>query len=574
MWKAARLMTLVSVFVTLVSSCGFVTSDSDDYYNEYLEEREKAKKLLHQNYESDMALVRTQRLFNQLDDIAEQCKKYSSRISLSVLSYQISKTGEMKSLMESDLNLLRTEKDNALTKISEIEKRLAETNLERLLENVPLIIKEDEQEGWSERLRGEAASYSYLSGLRSFFTDLERSSEDQVAKVLGSVPAAVATAPTTPSYTPSSVGTGDIQGTVFAPNGMDPISKALVYAPHKGNESLKARVFKPGETAALDCGEPTESYLAKTCSEPTGKFTLKTLPSGDVVIRVKKGSFVLASTTRVKAGETVVVPRVDTTLPSQDSERGTVAKIAVVQGSFDKLEQVLAKIGLAEVRNGVRVAGTEKFDLYDVNQARMVFRDAKKLAGYNLVMINCGIVDQTILDDGAAVAGLRAYVRAGGRLYVTDQAYDIVEQIFPDKIRFANDSSDTEPGILNHAQAGKGGEQLMSTIKSLSLERWLRDGVWCGLNDKRQNCLTGNQIHIQGFSGQWAQMDRVKGSGVDPAVWLEADVEGVKRPLTVTFSEGRGKVLYSSYHTFHGGATGYIYPQERVLQYFVFEMVN
>ena len=45
------------------------------------------------------------------------------------------------------------------------------------------------------------------------------------------------------------------------------------------------------------------------------------------------------------------------------------------------------------------------------------------------------------------------------------------------------------------------------------------------------------------------------------------------KPLTMTFPSGAGKVLYSSYHT-AGASHPYMLPQERILQYLIFEIVQ
>ena len=51
----------------------------------------------------------------------------------------------------------------------------------------------------------------------------------------------------------------------------------------------------------------------------------------------------------------------------------------------------------------------------------------------------------------------------------------------------------------------------------------------------------------------------------------EPFVQGVK-PLTVTLQIGSGKVLYSSYHTDELEPSSGFHPQERILQYLVFEL--
>ena len=102
------------------------------------------------------------------------------------------------------------------------------------------------------------------------------------------------------------------------------------------------------------------------------------------------------------------------------------------------MEDVLAKLGFGEVNEwGVLVPGTETFDLYNRDQLAAVLADLAQMQQYDLIFLNCGADEFPLWTDRAAAATkVRAYVEGGGRLYVTDLAYDYVEQAFPAAIDF------------------------------------------------------------------------------------------------------------------------------------------
>lgn len=86
-----------------------------------------------------------------------------------------------------------------------------------------------------------------------------------------------------------------------------------------------------------------------------------------------------------------------------------------------------------------------------------------------------------------------------------------------------------------------------------------------------------NTIRIGDFLSGWAVMNSVH-NGQDTKIWLTGPVSfsggSGDRPLTITKTVGSGKVLYSSYHTAHSCPTTGAWPQERVLQYLVFDVAD
>ena len=265
--------------------------------------------------------------------------------------------------------------------------------------------------------------------------------------------------------------------------------------------------------------------------------------------------------------------------------------IAVVTGEFDRMQDVLADLGIDSGSISL-YDGTDSEDALPDFSA--LFADADEdgqadLNAYDIIFINCGVGgsleenreggfgETTGLDDSGKAA-LRSYVEGGGKLYVTDLSYDYVEQAFPEFVDFYG--SDATPAAeaeaQGEAQTGANGVTSDVTILDETLKAWLGG----------QSCAEGNCLNedgtatIEGFEFDWTVINGAhpaKASAVTfwtegPVSWY-ADVgrgSGVK-PLSFTFKAGAGRVLFSSYHTEETSEPGFT-PQERILQYLVFEL--
>ncbi len=379
---------------------------------------------------------------------------------------------------------------------------------------------------------------------------------------------------------------------MYAPNGTDPVANAVVYVP-ENPEALSTLGIIPQR--ASTCENPGTSVKTKTCSAIDGSFSLSNVPAGRTKIVIAKGLFKKSIDVDVKAGRTTVLTKEQTTLPSTTGSGSQIPRIAVVTGSYDRMEDVLAKLGLGEVDSyGELIIGTEKFtlidgdgSLYDYNyQTFNVLLDSiTELKKYDLIIINCGTYYEDKLIEPQVLTNLRQFVQDGGRLYVTDLSYDYVEQPFPEFVDFFG--SDATPSgtaeEMNSAEVGDGGITTNADVLQEGLKNWLGSSVKCGSTSKptnTENCLNADgTVHIEDFLGGWAVINGPH-SGKDAVVtlWTRGNVSwegwfsGVK-PLTLTFSSGSGRVLYSSYHT-SGTPHPYFMPQERILQYLIFEMVE
>lgn len=372
-----------------------------------------------------------------------------------------------------------------------------------------------------------------------------------------------------------------LTGVVRFPNGVQPVPKAIVYVPTGTDPAPRT-----GECG--QCIEGTAVY-AHVETGIDGTFSLPGVPEGTHRLVVEKGPFVRTIEVSVtECGATLPLDPERTRLPRDETE-GRIARIAVATGAYDAMENVLAKIGLGELDgSGFLRRGSEPFDLYDGSgegaprgPIEGLLRSREQLSRYDIVLINCGSLAEegfdapSILEEPAIAANLRAYVEGGGRLYVTDEAYDYVERSYPAMIDFEGGGA----GLTETAEAedvAEIGDDLGSVSATLHDED-LR--AWLGL----LGLASGDTVTITGMISGWsviADVDamRAKTWVSGPVRWLSPDgfdTSSGTRPLTVTFDRGCGRVLYTSYHTddaLEGGGSAELSPQELILAYLILEI--
>lgn len=454
----------------------------------------------------------------------------------------------------------------------------------------------------------------------------------------------------------SSGGLGDAQsitGTVLAPNGTDPVAGATISIPSSASasESVKGLAKTVSATcgsATVSCTDPDASAVASTCSCADGTFSLSvsglTTDQRDAAssLKIEKGD--LTKTVTLGCTSTCALVSSDTTLPA--SGTGSLT-IAVVTGEFDDIQDVLAKLGygtLSSSTNKLEI-GSEKFSLFrggdssldtelaakgtdTYKTANSLFSDLTLMKTFDIIFINCGATEPTSLSsslaagdstkhlshgdyhtlvksiggtgalDATLVSNLQSYVNAGGRLYVTDLAFDFIEQPFPEVMDFAgNTDENTTAAETDDDQVEVGTSGIISdaTVKNDTMKAWLtgrasntidsstspNSGACTTTAGGKSSALNSDDtIRIGDFLSGWAVMENAYDSST--TVWLEGPVTfsaqstATTRPLTITRKVGSsgGKVLYSSYHSAHSCPTSGFWPQERILQYLVFEVAE
>lgn len=398
-----------------------------------------------------------------------------------------------------------------------------------------------------------------------------------------------------------------VKGVLTSPNGETPISGATVFISKEDISTIETSVspnLRQVKTNNSDeCPTPPIPNLGFTCTESDGSFELSFPTGGNTSVVVVFQSSVFTFTQEILLSDE---SNIDLGVVEMEP---AAANIAVVTGSFDSMQDILAKLGFGEVNAyGKLILGTEVFDMYDGDFTLQyedrdyplmseLFEDTNgdgkiELHNYDIVFINCGASESAVSpytidsrrsfshDDyhrhglgkttlsQEAVNEIKTFVNNGGTLYCTDWAYSFVEQTFPEMIDFYG--SDGTPANLPEewsvAKVGQDGIEVAGEILDSSLSSWM-SGVTCNEGD----CLESDgTVHITSFLGGWVKMNGPH-EGANLFTWIQGEVEGVSIPLTVSFDSGSGKVVYSSYHTLHGSSMQGWFPQERVLQYLVFK---
>lgn len=452
-----------------------------------------------------------------------------------------------------------------------------------------------------------------------------------------------------------STDTQSITGTVFAPNGTDPVAGATISVPSASASVSKSLGVSKAVTATcgsetVTCSDPKSTASVKTCSCANGTFSLDVsgLSSSDksssTTLKIEKGD-TSVSVTLACTSATCTISSTDSKLPAS----GTGAlKIAVVTGAYDDIQDVLAKLGygaLDSSDNRLKL-GTETFTIYrgggsidselvaldpsgtTYKAASALFGNADTMKTFDIVFINCGASESVTAAsesasfdttkhlshadyhaskalgksgsaiDSTVISNIQSYVNSGGKLYVTDLAYDFVEQTFPEVMDFqgGGDGSSTSAETGGAAELGDSGIVSDATVSNSTMKTWLSGRATNTIDSASSpgsiSCTTttggsatalntdGTTTRIGDFLSGWAVMKEAHDSST--TVWLTGPVTfsgssgSETRPLTVTRTIGSnsGEILYSSYHTSHSCPTSGFWPQERVLQYLVFEVAE
>lgn len=371
-----------------------------------------------------------------------------------------------------------------------------------------------------------------------------------------------------------------VSGRVMSPSGLHPVHDALVYVP-KSIEDF------PAVVACESCEEPVGGVpLVRTTTGVDGTFTLSGIPDGAAVpLIIQKGRFRRQLTLKINACEAHPLADAQTRLPSTKTE-GDLPKMAVGVGAYDQIECVLRSIGIAP-NEFTDPSGPGAVHLFHNGAGatspypplEQLLNSPTELEKYNVIFLNC--TDHRwadIVDKPGVAANIADYVGKGGRLYVTDQAYDYIEQVndLAPYIYFSAGGSMTSPQPIGAAMKGSNIDDFDATVADPTLASWL----------KAAGESNGNTITVTDLSFGWVLVDAVS---LESQTWVHGNTNGADRPLSVTFDYNTcGRALFSSYHTRSPGgsdlyqslpfpqycastATSMI-AQEKILEYLIFHI--
>jgi len=339
-------------------------------------------------------------------------------------------------------------------------------------------------------------------------------------------------------------------GKVLTPKGDIPIAGALVYLVSQRPAPMPDVNYCD---SCVELGSSTPEVLTKA----DGSFAIVANRVGKQFLVIQKGQFRRVVEVDVVAGKDTTLPREGTLLPSATNAAtgDHVPSVLVVDSTYDDIEDTLDKLGMSSTKE----PQTDRLAL---------LRDAARLAKYQIIFLPCGRCatrggsgpfeynDDAL--DPAAQATLKDWVQKGGKLYVTDFAYSFLNETWKNHVSFqpsrgCDSSSYDAP----------------ARIDDVGLKDW----------------LAGQGHSAFTLENAWIKIDYVSevsapdGDGgvkrTTPKVWASG-LDGTRtRPMTLSFEDACGRVLYSAYHS-EGDSLGSstLLPQEKALMYVLFEVTT
>lgn len=312
---------------------------------------------------------------------------------------------------------------------------------------------------------------------------------------------------------------GNVEGRVCASDGTTWLSEATVYVENAAGERI-----------------------AQDTTDTNGAYTLTGVPAGPQVVHIEKGSFSSTVDVVVPANGTYTVPEAECSLEAPD------VQVAVVTGDWDRVQDVLANIGVDSANVTLYEGGGDWAD--------ELLGNYELLSTYDIVFLNCGLNDSGFRVSNEAFVNttardnLRQFVTNGGSVYASDWAYALVERAWSDSVDFVGDD------------AGFGSSKQGATATAIP-------GV---IVDAQLAAAMGDaDIELHYPLPSWVPMETVA-QGV--TVYIEGAAplnDGTTRPNvphTVGFNAGAGRVIYTSFHQ----EPGISQAQERVLELLMFEL--
>ena len=309
---------------------------------------------------------------------------------------------------------------------------------------------------------------------------------------------------------------GDFEGRLWLRSDASPASRS---------GAIQALVEGPGLAGAI-CDPSGEGFVAGAevtiwldrdgdgltedspmdVTDGDGRFELANLVPGTWTVTVQKGSFHTQFVAKVPEGGV-------SELPEPECLQADSVELAVIQGSYDSIEVLLAELDLEP-------------QIFTGADRLALLSDVEAMSAYDIVFINCGLPDSLTEAKDELAPVLRAYVAQGGSLYVSDHSFELVEAAWPDAIDFAND--DRQPH-----QVRVGFEQALVA----------------SVHDANLGALLGAQAQLTYDIDLWSV---VVAPGPGTQVLMSGDpdsLDGVytSAPLLLRFFSG-GQVLFTTFH--------------------------
>ncbi|MCC6624260.1 MAG: carboxypeptidase regulatory-like domain-containing protein [Deltaproteobacteria bacterium] len=300
---------------------------------------------------------------------------------------------------------------------------------------------------------------------------------------------------------------------------------------------IKGRVCSPSQHVYVGganvvvegTGCDGQAFRKETTSANDGTYWLLDVPCGQHTITITKGSFAAEHPIAVAGGQITDVTGAAQKLCLEAAR----TRIAVIDGSWDDLEGLLAQLGLG-------------YDLYNddgddgaVGTTVGLLSDPQTLAGYDILFVNCGATAGWMPQEHPEVMGnVKEFVVRGGSLYMSDYAWVFGEHAFPDAVEWLNDDDPTGMGKTDTSP-----QQIPSGTVSNAV---VVDGALAAVLGKSQIRIVFDQgPQIAPLSVGAGTFAHVVG---DIDVPLDFSIDDAPLALSYVPAQGAGRVIYTNFH--------------------------
>jgi len=381
-------------------------------------------------------------------------------------------------------------------------------------------------------------------------------------------------------------GTTSVTGTVYAPNGTDPLPNVTVYIPNAPVDP-----FTPGVSCPIAGTPPSGSPLVGTETDVNGKFTLVDVPVGaNIPLVIVSGRWrrqlTIPSTT---ACQSTALPASFAAMP-QNQSQGDIPKIAIATGAVDQVECVLRKVGIND-SEFTDPTGNGRINFYTGSgspgsvidsstptQASLM-ENYSTLSQYDVLMLPCQGTPTGNYVSGALgtqeLANFINFANNGGRVYSSHYSY-----VWMYLNGAFNGVANWSPGI---ASINSGTATVDTSFTGgQTLQTWLQDlNVTTTPGQMALDTLRVDTKGVIAPTQSWLALN-------DPALGNPVMQFVFDTPIVPTGTTGVnqcGRVLFNEYHVEGGSsspaasfptecAAGAITPQEKLLEYMLFELTD
>ncbi len=389
----------------------------------------------------------------------------------------------------------------------------------------------------------------------------------------------------------SGTATSTITGTVYAPNGMDPLPNVTVYIPNAPVDPMTAGVSCPVPGAV-----PSGSPLVGTTSNTDGTFTLTNVPIGTaiplVLVSGKWRRQVTIDTSAGSCTNTALTDHDVTRFPRNQTE-GDIPKFAVLTGNADPVECVLYKVmgndsteftnpdGMGRINFYLAEGGNGQSGSYigavgATPAATTLTGSPASLAKYDVLMLPCEGSDNTKLRQtsnsaNGELTNLVTFANSGGRVYASHFSYDWMNEL------------QTFPNVVNWTGSSTNVADQTATV-NVGFSDGATLAQWLALPSVGASSAPG-QIALQTLRRDF------NGVNSPTQSWLSLSNGNVMQftfdtPVGATTGQC-GRVLFNEYHVetsvsssnarqFPGlcGTSTTMTPQEKLLEYMLFNLTS